>query len=751
MKSNKQLPIILLIILIIACIREINAASLRKGPYLIYPGTNTRMKVLWQADSSPGLSKLEWGTTPAYGNIALPPEYGDHQFTNIISGLTPGIKIFYRITVDADVNVASFFAAPPNNSSSVTFYAYSDSQSGDVTLPSNDHNMIVQQMLQDMGTASNTRQTLVLHSGDWTQDGQQESCWSNSYFNRLLTFSRTMQSKMPVMGARGNHEGDAVLMRKYLPFKYQDPSGFYHSFDYGPVHVAVVDLFVDFVPTSPQYHWLDTDLAQSDKKWKIVLFHRPGWAGGSAHTNDGTVQAYLQPLLKTRGVDIVFAGHNHYYSRCVVDGIQHVTTGGAGGIRADFFPGYPYLVTAEKILHYCRINVNNNLMTVTVIRSNGTTIENFSIDKTASFTPAVIINSPFNGPVYTSPSKFITIVGNASDDQGISSVTYTLEGATTGGGTAQINTYSDVNQTVIPAGSTWRYLDNGTDQGTNWRTTGFNDAGWASGPAKLGYGDPFMATTVSYGPSSANKYVTTFFRHTFNITDTSLLSGSLKLGVVRDDGVAVYLNGTKVFIDDLLGPYNYLTYATVPIDLADEYTFQERYISPALLRAGNNVIAAEIHQCNASSSDISFDLEMTGSKANVMQWSIPNLGLNDGKTTVKVRVQDVLGVVTTNTIVVSYGNIISYSTPIISVFPTSFIPSRHGTAKIYFAGSTPDVEVKIYDVSGNLVRTFDKVSGVKYVDWDGKNNNGIALNSGAYIVHVKGKNMDSKVKMLLLR
>ena len=39
-----------------------------------------------------------------------------------------------------------------------------------------------------------------------------------------------------------------------------------------------------------------------------------------------------------------------------------------------------------------------------------------------------------------------------------------------------------------------------SDQGTTWRATAFNDGGWASGPAELGYGDGDEATVVRYGP-----------------------------------------------------------------------------------------------------------------------------------------------------------------------------------------------------------------------------------------------------------
>ena len=43
--------------------------------------------------------------------------------------------------------------------------------------------------------------------------------------------------------------------------------------------------------------------------------------------------------------------------------------------------------------------------------------------------------------------------------------------------------------TFLAAGSVWKYLDDGSDQGAQWRAPEFNDSAWASGPAELGYGD----------------------------------------------------------------------------------------------------------------------------------------------------------------------------------------------------------------------------------------------------------------------
>ena len=42
---------------------------------------------------------------------------------------------------------------------------------------------------------------------------------------------------------------------------------------------------------------------------------------------------------------------------------------------------------------------------------------------------------------------------------------------------------------LIARGAEWRYLDDGSDQGTAWRGKDFDDSGWESGPAQLGFGE----------------------------------------------------------------------------------------------------------------------------------------------------------------------------------------------------------------------------------------------------------------------
>jgi hypothetical protein len=167
-----------------------------------------------------------------------------------------------------------------------------------------------------------------------------------------------------------------------------------------------------------------------------------------------------------------------------------------------------------------------------------------------------------------------------------------------------ISTYN-----VIDYGGVWKYLDNGTDQGTAWRGSGFSDATWASGPGQLGYGDGDEATVVSYGPNSSAKYTTTYFRKQVSVSSPSSYT-NFSLGVKRDDGIVLYVNGVEVYRNNM--PAGTITFATLASTAAsdDGGTIQVATIASSFFVDGVNTVAAEIHQNAGTSTDISFDLEL---------------------------------------------------------------------------------------------------------------------------------------------
>lgn len=172
---------------------------------------------------------------------------------------------------------------------------------------------------------------------------------------------------------------------------------------------------------------------------------------------------------------------------------------------------------------------------------------------------------------------------------------------------------SAVATTLLAAGSSWKYYDQATDQGTAWRAPGFNDSTWSTGSAQFGYGDGDETTTIGYGPNASSKYITSYFRSTFSVSDPSGLNGLL-LRLKRDDGAVVYINGVEATRSNMpAGTITASTLATSAVGGSDEQTFYEITLNPALLQLGTNTIAVEIHQSSANSTDVSFDAELIAS------------------------------------------------------------------------------------------------------------------------------------------
>jgi hypothetical protein len=172
------------------------------------------------------------------------------------------------------------------------------------------------------------------------------------------------------------------------------------------------------------------------------------------------------------------------------------------------------------------------------------------------------------------------------------------------------------DEVLIPAGATWSFLDDGSDLGDSWRALEFNDLGWANGPAQLGYGDGDEATTVSFGPENNQKYITTYFRHRFMVEEADGFD-SLFVGYLRDDGCAIYLNGTRIVLDNLDPDAPATAPALSNPGRTGEDTWSEVEVPVSLLQEGENVLAVEVHQDSPNSSDISMDAYLVGKRSLV--------------------------------------------------------------------------------------------------------------------------------------
>ena len=176
-----------------------------------------------------------------------------------------------------------------------------------------------------------------------------------------------------------------------------------------------------------------------------------------------------------------------------------------------------------------------------------------------------------------------------------------------------ITTRADLVATVlINGGASWKYNETGQDLGTNWTQIAYDDSGWSNGIARLGYGDPATATTVSYGPQVSNKFVTTYFRRAFVVPSNAVIT-NLNLRAAQADGAVVWLNGREIYRANLLsGPITYTNLATSAMTVYSRHIFYPTNVPVNLPAASTNCLAVEVHLSSTSATALGFDMELIG-------------------------------------------------------------------------------------------------------------------------------------------
>lgn len=382
------------------------------------------------------------------------------------------------------------------------------------------------------------------------------------------------------------------------------------------------------LPDSQSPYWLKIDVGQAATVHQFVLAHAS--AGGEEQEADtrafsietSTDDVHWTPVVTvtdtTYGVSGGISTHElnapvtaRYFKLNITEPGDKDGDGNAKDVANIYeFAAYGTLAVDESGVPVQGITLNKQRLQMEIGQSERLT---------AQITPATATNATY---VWSSDNPAIAAVDAdglvTAVQEGTTGITVTsVDGGykdsalvTVGNPIAAVTDAS----TLIAKNSEWSYLDDGSDQGTAWRASHFDDSAWNKGEASLGYASsskPQPNTVISYGPDGSNKYITTYFRKSFEAADATAIK-QLQGNIIRDDGAVVYLNGTEVFRTENMpaGEITYNTTATNAIgDERDEVPFS---INPSLLVNGTNVIAVEVHQDRGASSDVFFELDLRG-------------------------------------------------------------------------------------------------------------------------------------------
>ncbi|MEP1094092.1 MAG: LuxR C-terminal-related transcriptional regulator [Cyclobacteriaceae bacterium] len=170
----------------------------------------------------------------------------------------------------------------------------------------------------------------------------------------------------------------------------------------------------------------------------------------------------------------------------------------------------------------------------------------------------------------------------------------------------------DDENVIIEKDTYWYYYDSIMPDNEPWFSEWNENLGWKRGRAELGYGEDDEATVISYGDDENTKYITSYFRRSFEVVDPEAYIGYL-LNMKVDDGAVVYLNGSETWrVNMPEGPIVAGTRSHIRTTGDAEGEVDVYVLESEQLKRGENVIAVEVHQRGPTTSDCSFWMELLG-------------------------------------------------------------------------------------------------------------------------------------------
>lgn len=126
----------------------------------------------------------------------------------------------------------------------------------------------------------------------------------------------------------GNHD-DPDIERNYKLYNMGGQR--YYSFKKGDAEFFALDSnYMD----PQQLSWIESQLKNSNAKWKICFFHHPMFTAATFHGPDLDLRKQLMPLFTKYGVNLVLSGHEHVYEHVKPQsGVYLFVLGNSGELR----------------------------------------------------------------------------------------------------------------------------------------------------------------------------------------------------------------------------------------------------------------------------------------------------------------------------------------------------------------------------------------------------------------------------------
>ena len=412
--SRSTLRLLGITLLLLLCCGSIAAALSAEPDHvtLTWAGDpRTSQTITWRTDVSvpagqirlwepgPDQTVLAPGVSlPATTRLLSTDAVDMNLHTVTVSGLKPATLYQYQVGSGGAWTGPYSFKTAPLKAEPFSFVIFGDSQSLDYSV----WRKTLWQAYRDNPAAA-----FFVSMGDLVDVGQDYAEWEDWF-----EAAAGVIESWPILPVVGNHEcytPERIFSRpRYFTAQFNVPENGpaelkrqAYSFDYGEVHFSVLDSQAGeqklFVPDllERQRQWLAQDLAGTDKKWRIVLMHRPLFGNKPDGVNEYLRQVFA-PLFDEYKVDVVFTAHDHVIARTVpinADvaaappgfGTIHAATGRSGtktyqNVEAKEWNAFFENPTAEP--NYLVVAVTGTALKVRTVSVNGSVVDEWAVEKT---------------------------------------------------------------------------------------------------------------------------------------------------------------------------------------------------------------------------------------------------------------------------------------------------------------------------------------------------------------------------------
>lgn len=340
--------------------------ALNARPYILeLSGDSATLRMRSTISREATISYTSEGGSPTTTTIAA-----SKLQTAELTGLQPGTK--YTYTVERGERTwDGAFRTPSGAGDTVRFDALGSSGTN-----SDAQHAIADEMVSDAPD-------FVLHTGDVVYPRGALCHYGLRYFGPYenLIGDSMVAPTIGEIDLKANN-GKAFREAFELPADPDQENPLYRSFDYGPVHVVILDseLYMknDQSGIDAQRAWLTSDLQSTDLPWTVVVLHQPLYSSTKGAASD-RIADDLDPIFQEGGVDLVLSGHARNYERFQLgDGITYVVTGG-GGAGLQSLGSNRTSVAAASVHHYLSIEASPDTLSAQVIDDKGNVIDTFTL------------------------------------------------------------------------------------------------------------------------------------------------------------------------------------------------------------------------------------------------------------------------------------------------------------------------------------------------------------------------------------